>query len=139
MLGRCKGIGIVKSGKRHAGGCAVGAPGEQPCAASRAEHPIDPWRGRVMRGFAFDRQRTLRKQRAGEIGRSHRLLAIAAMTDAHVERLALGLEPHRAAETSAFPDHDRLQFVGWVERSETHHFSYMTMMGFAALYPSYAT
>src|SRR3954462_7761405 len=29
-------------------------------------------------------------------------------------------------------------FVGWVERSETHHQQWSSMMGFASLYPSYA-
>jgi hypothetical protein len=31
----------------------------------------------------------------------------------------------------------RADFVGWVERSETHHVMNAVMMGFASLYPSY--
>ena len=46
------------------------------------------------------------EQRAGKERRSHRLLAVAAMADTDVDRLALGLEPDRAAQASAFPDHD---------------------------------
>src|SRR3954471_16931915 len=41
---------------------------------------------------------------AGVERRPHRLLAIAAVADADIERLALGLEPYRAAQASAFPD-----------------------------------
>ena len=38
----------------------------------------------------------------GKERRTHRLLAVAAMADADIERLALGLEPDRAAQASAF-------------------------------------
>ena len=60
---------------------------------------------RIARGLAFDRQRALVEQRAGKERRSHRLLAFAAMADPDIDRLALGLEPDRAAQASAFPDH----------------------------------
>src|SRR5262249_10352384 len=45
------------------------------------------------------------EQRAGEEGRAHRLLTVAAMAGAHIDRLALRLEANSAAETSAFPGH----------------------------------
>lgn len=36
------------------------------------------------------------------------------MTNAYIDRLALGLEANRAAQASSFTDHDELQIVGWV-------------------------
>src|SRR5215211_7509678 len=47
-----------------------------------------------------------------------------------------GTVPSQVDEVSTYGSQN---LVGWVERSETHQFSKMTMMGFArALNPSYA-
>jgi hypothetical protein len=40
------------------------------------------------------------------------------MADADIERLALGLEPHRATQASAFPDHDISAVFVVIARSE---------------------
>ncbi len=43
-----------------------------------------------------------------------------------------------AAKMNAARARSLISLVGWVERSETHHFEPRhLMMGFAALYPSY--
>jgi len=56
-------------------------------------------------GLAFNGQGLLVEQRAGKERRSHCLLAVAAMAETNIDRLALAPEPNRAAQASAFPDH----------------------------------
>src|SRR6202000_793730 len=100
-----KGMAVVEHRQRHPRRTAVLAPGEQPRAASLAEHPVEPLGGGGAVVLALNRQRGLWKQRAGEERRAHRLLTVAAMAEAHVDRIAFCLEPHRAAQASAFSGH----------------------------------
>jgi drug/metabolite transporter (DMT)-like permease len=109
VLRRRKGMAIVEHRQRHARRGAVGAPGEQPRAASLAEHPVQMLGGGVSAGVALDCQSRLREQRAREKGRAHCLLAESAMAEADVDRLSLRLETNRAAQASAFSGHDVLR------------------------------
>src|SRR5262249_49374510 len=86
-------------------------PGEQPRAAADAKHPVEPLGGREATGLAGHGERALREEGAGEERRAHRLLAVAAMTDADVDRLTLGFEPHRAAEAAALSGCGHRHFV----------------------------
>src|ERR1700722_12208870 len=108
VLSRRKGVAVVEGGQRHTRGGAVLAPAEQARAARLAEHAFQRLRRGIARGFTLDRQRGLREKRAGKERRSHRLLAFAAVAGAHIDRLALAPEPHRAAQATTFPDHDDL-------------------------------
>src|ERR1700691_2167374 len=105
VFGRRKGVAIIECRKGDAGRCAVGPPGHQAGAAGFAENPLKLRGGGIAGAVALNGQSVLRKQRAGEERRSHRFLALAAVTDADVDRFAPGLDPNRAAEASAFPDH----------------------------------
>src|ERR1700760_1236051 len=104
-------MAVVEHGERPPRRAAVLAPGEQAGAALFAEHPVEPLGGGIAIGLALHRDRGLRKQRAGEERRAHCLLAVAAMAEADVDRLALRLEPHRAAQAAAFPGHDLCSFL----------------------------
>src|SRR4051794_8265566 len=106
VLGRCKRVAVVEGGQRDTGRCAIPAPGKQPRAAGLAEDPIKYIRRRITGGVANHRERPLVEKRAGKERRTHCLLALAAMTDANIDRLAFGLEPHRATQTSTFPGHE---------------------------------
>lgn len=93
-----EGVAVVQGGERDAGALVSDlAPGEQPRAASWAEHAVELVGGGIARRLAFDGQRTLLEQSAGKERRAHRPLAVAAMTDADVDRLALSPEANRAA------------------------------------------
>src|ERR1700755_111037 len=91
-----KGARLPTPRQRSPRRAAVLAPGEQPRAASLAEHPVEPLGGGVAVGLALNRQRGLWKQRAGEERRAHRLLTVSAMAEAHVVRMAFCLESHTA-------------------------------------------
>src|SRR3954451_2132781 len=106
VLGRCKRVAVVEGRERDAGRCAVPAPGKQPRAAGLAEDAIEYIRRRITRGVANHRERPLVEKRAGKEWRSRRLLALAAMTDANIDRLAFGLQADRATQASTFPGHE---------------------------------
>src|SRR5258708_2042565 len=116
VLGGRKGVGVVEDGQGYAYHGRRFSPGKQPRTAGLAEHPVDHLRGSIARGFAFNSERALIEHRARKKRRSHRLLAGAAMADPDIERLAFGFEPHRAAQASAFPDHDVPDFSKWPAR-----------------------
>src|SRR6185437_15095429 len=91
--------------QRHARGRTIAPPGEQSRPAAEAKHPIKPLGGGKARRLALDRERILVEQRAGKEGRAHRLLAIAAMADANIDRLPLRLEADGAAQATTFSCH----------------------------------
>jgi hypothetical protein len=99
---------VIEGCQRHARHRAVPAPGKQPRSANFAEDPVERLRRGIAGSVAFNRQGALVEKCAGKERRSHRLLAVAAVADADIDRLPLGLEPDRATQASAFPDHDIL-------------------------------
>ena len=101
-------VAIIEGCQRDARHRAVSAPGKQPRSADFTENPVECLRRGVAGSVAFNRQGVLVEKRAGKERRPHRLLAVAAVADADIDRLAVGLEPHRATQASAFPDHDFL-------------------------------
>jgi hypothetical protein len=106
MFGRRKCVAVIGDCQRDACHRAIAAPGKQSRSADFAENPVERLRGGIACRVAFNRQGVLVEKHAGKERRPHRLLAVAAVADADIDRLALGLEPDRAKQASAFPDHD---------------------------------
>src|SRR5258705_8017643 len=111
VIGRHKGVAVIERRQRNAGHGRLLSPGEQASAANLAKDPVERLRRGIAGGLAFNGQGLLVEQRAGKERRSHRLLAVAAMADTDIDRLALRFEPNRAAQASAFPDHDDLSVL----------------------------
>ena len=95
----------VDAAQSHAMHLALVRPA-QPGAAGLAKDPVHSVGGGKAACLAFDGQGARIELRASEEGRTHRLLAVAAVTDTHVDRPALRLETNRAAQAAAFSCHD---------------------------------